>query len=116
MKVKILSALISICFILASALPAARGDEWYQGQPGMWHQHDNKWEWKGKHGDEWFQGKPGHWYAEPGNKWYWLGDDGREYREGLSWLGVDQRWLLLLHESPEPLLLQSVPAKPAILL
>jgi len=90
MRAGTLSTLILTCtVVLASTIPGARADEWYQGQPGNWHRHGNTWEWQGKHGDEWLEGKPGHWYAERGG-WYWLGDDGREYRRaahGWEWSG-----------------------------
>ncbi len=95
MKARILTALMLICcFILAPAVPGARADEWYQGQPGMWYRHGNKWQWRSKHGDEWYEGKRGHWYADPDDKWYWQGDDGREYREGphgWEWSGEHHR-------------------------
>ncbi len=69
--------LIGLFFLTA---PAARADEWYQGQPGQWERHGKKWIWRGMHGDEWYEGHRGHWYAMPNGQWYWLSDDGAEYR------------------------------------
>jgi len=83
MKAGTLTTLILTCwFVLATAIPRAHADDWYQGQPGAWQRHGNTWAWKGKHGDEWLEGKRGHWYGERGGGWYWQGDDGREYRKG----------------------------------
>jgi hypothetical protein len=91
MKSSLLTVLLLSClFVLAPAIPGARADDWYQGQPGMWQHHGHRWEWRGKHGDEWFEGKRGHWYAERDKRWYWQSDDGREYRQrshGWAWSG-----------------------------
>ena len=85
MKLNVLIILLlSSLFVLASAIPGAWAEDWYQGQPGMWHHHGHRWEWRGKHGDEWFEGKRGHWYALKDKGWAWQGEDGREYRQGPS--------------------------------
>ncbi len=81
MKKSLTVAVLMMWMVLAAGVTGVRADEWYQGQPGMWHREGNNWVWRGKQGDEWFEGHRGHWYAEP-NGWYWLSDDGREYRRG----------------------------------